>query len=144
MRALRKAADDGLPLDAPDWELHLIAVVPGTLCADGRFDKEVFLAADARDGVDDLLALGLELCHVVEVLKLAAAALLVDRAGWHDTVTACAQDLDEVGLGIRLLDLINSGLHRFSRQGSRHKDRKVFVSPYPFAARAERADRNLI
>ena len=37
-----------------------------------------------------------------------------------------------------------AGLDRLSRQCPRHKDREVFVSPYSFAARAERADRNLI
>ena len=78
------------------------------------------------------------------MLELAAAALLVDRAGWHNTVTAGAQDLDEMGLGIRLLDFVNGGLDRLSRQGPRHKDGEILVSPYSFAARAERADRNLI
>ena len=78
------------------------------------------------------------------MLELAAAALLVDWAGRHNTVTAGAQDLEEMAFGIRLLDLIDGGLDRLSRQGPQHKDREVFVSPYSFAARAERADRNLI
>lgn len=78
------------------------------------------------------------------MLELAAAALLVDWAGWHNTVTAGAQDLEEMAFGVRLLDFVNGSLNRLSRQGPRHKDREVFVSPYSFAARAERADRNLI
>ena len=144
MAALGKAADDGPALDAADGELHLVAVIPGALGTDGRLDKEILLAADARDGVDDLLALGLELCHVVEVLELAAAALLIDGADWRDAVAARAQDLDEMSLGVRFLDLVNDGLHGLSRQGSRHEDREVFVTPYSFAARAERADLDLI
>ena len=144
MAALREASDDGPALDAANRELHLVAVVPRALGTDGRLDEEVFLAADARDGVDDLLTLGLELSHVVEVLELAAAALLVDWTGRRAAVTARTQNLEKVTLGIRFLDFVNGGLNGLTRQGSRHKDREVFVSPHPFAARAERADLDLI
>lgn len=144
MAALCEAANDGPALDAADWELHLVAVVPGALGADGRLDEEVFLAADARDGIDDLLALGLELGHVVEVLELAAAALLVDGADWRNAVVARAQDLDEMASGVRLLDLVHGGLDRLPRQRARHKYRKFFVAPYALATRAERADLDLI
>lgn len=144
VRALREAADDGLALAAADWELHLIAVVPRALGAECRLDEEVLLAADARDGIDDLLALGLELGHVVEVLELAAAALLVDGADWRDAVAARTQDLDEMASRVRLLDLVHGGLDGLARQRTRHKYRKFFVAPYALAARAERADLDLI
>ena len=144
VRALRKAADDGLALAAADWELHLIAVVPRALGAECRLDEEVLLAADARDGIDDLLALGLELGHVIEVLELAAAALLVDRADWRNAVAARAQDLDEMASGVRLLDLVHGGLYTLTRQRARYEDREVLIAPYTFAARAERADLDLI
>lgn len=144
MAALREASDDGPALDAANRELHLVAVVPRALGTDGRLDEEVLLAADARDGVYDLLTLCLELSHVVEVLELAAAALLVDWTGRRAAVTARTQNLEKVTLGIRFLDFVNGGLNGLTRQGSRHKDREVFVSPYPFAARAERADLDLI
>lgn len=144
VRALRKAADDGLALAAAYGELHLVAVIPRALRAERRLDKEVLLAANARDGIDDLLALGLELSHVVEVLELAAAALLVDRADRHDAVAARAQDLDEMASGVRLLDLIHGGLDGLTRQRARYKYRKFFIAPYAFAARAERADLDLI
>ena len=144
VRALRKAADDGLALAAANRELHLIAIVPRALRAERRLDEEVLLAADARDGVDDLLALGLELGHVVEVLELAAAALLVDGTDWRDAVAARAQDLDEMASGVRLLDLVHGGLDGLARQRTRHKYRKFFVAPYALAARAERADLDLI
>lgn len=144
VRALREAADDGLALAAANRELHLIAVVPRALGAERRFDEEVLLAADARDGIDDLLALGLELSHVVEVLELAAAALLVDETDWRDAVAARAQDLDEMASRVRLLDLVHGGLDGLARQRARHKYRKFFVAPYAFAARAERADLDLI
>lgn len=144
VRALREAADDGLALAAANRELHLVAVIPRALRAERRLDKEVLLTADARDGIDDLLALGLELGHVVEVLELAAAALLVDRADRHDAVAARAQDLDEMASGVRLLDLVHGGLDGLARQRARHKYRKFFVAPYALAARAERADLDLI
>lgn len=144
VRALRKAADDGLALAAANRELHLIAVVPRALGAECRLDEEVLLAADARDGIDDLLALGLELGHVVEVLELAAAALLVDRADWRDAVAARAQDLHEMASGVRLLDLVHGGLDGLARQRARHKYRKFFIAPYALAARAERANLDLI
>lgn len=144
VRALRKAADDGLALAAANRELHLVAVIPRALRAERRLDEEVLLAANARDGVDDLLVLGLELGHVVEVLKLAAAALLVDGADWRDAVAARAQDLDEMASGVRLLDLVHGGLDGLARQRTRHKYRKFFVAPYTLAARAERADLDLI
>ena len=144
VRALCEAADDGLALAAADRELHLVAVVPRALGAERRLDEEVLLAADARDGVDDLLALGLELGHVVEVLELAAAALLVDGADWRDAVAARTQDLDEMASGVRLLDLVHGGLDGLARQRTRHKYRKFFVAPYALAARAERADLDLI
>ena len=144
VRALREAADDGLALAAANRELHLVAVIPRALRAERRLDKEVLLTADARDGIDDLLALGLELGHVVEVLELAAAALLVDGADWRDAVAARAQDLDEMASGVRLLDLVHGGLDGLARQRTRHKYRKFFVAPYALAARAERADLDLI
>lgn len=144
VRALRKAADDGLALAAANRELHLVAVIPRALRAERRLDEEVLLASDARDGVDDLLALGLELGHVVEVLELAAAALLVDGADWRNAVVARAQDLDEMASGVRLLDLVHGGLDRLTRQRARHKYRKFFVAPYALATRAERADLDLI
>lgn len=144
VRALRKAADDGLALAAANRELHLVAVVPRALRAERRLNEEVLLAADARDGVDDLLALGLELGHVVEVLELAAAALLVDGADWRDAVAARAQDLDEMASGVRLLDLVHGGLDGLARQRARYKYRKFFIAPYALAARAERADLDLI
>lgn len=144
VRALREAADDGLALAAANWELHLIAVIPRALRAERRLDEEVLLAANARDGVDDLLALGLELSHVVEVLELAAAALLVDGADWRDAVAARAQDLDEMASRVRLLDLVHGDLDGLARQRTRHKYRKFFVAPYALAARAERADLDLI
>lgn len=144
VRALRKAADDGLALAAANRELHLVAVIPRALRAERRLDEEVLLAADARDGIDDLLALSLELGHVIEVLELAAAALLVDGADWRDAVAARAQDLDEMASRVRLLDLIHDGLDGLARQRARHKYRKFFVAPYALAARAERADLDLI
>lgn len=144
VRALREAADDGLALAAANRELHLIAVIPRALRAKRRLDEEVLLAADARDGVDDLLALGLELGHVVEVLELAAAALLVDGTDWRDAVAARAQDLDEMASGVRLLDLVHGGLDGLARQRARHKYRKFFVAPYALAARTERANLDLI
>ena len=144
VRALRKAADDGLALAAANRELHLVAVIPRALRAERRLDEEVLLAADARDGIDNLLALGLELGHVIEVLELAAAALLVDGADWRDAVAARAQDLDEMASRVRLLDLIHDGLDGLARQRARHKYRKFFVAPYALAARAERADLVLI
>ena len=144
VRALREAADDGLALAAAYGELHLVAVIPRALRAERRLDEEVLLAANARDGIDDLLALGLELSHVVEVLELAAAALLVDGADWRDAVAARAQDLDEMASGVRLLDLVHGGLDRLPRQRTRYEDREVLIAPYTFAARAERADLDLI
>lgn len=144
VRALREAADDGLALAAADWELHLVAVVPRALSAERRLDEEVLLAADARDGVDDLLALSLELGHVIEVLELAAAALLVDGADGRDAVATRTQDLDEMASRVRLLDLVHGDLDGLARQRARHKYRKFFVAPYAFAARAERADLDLI
>lgn len=144
VRALREAADDGLALAAANRELHLIAVIPRALRAKRRLDEEVLLAADARDGVDDLLALGLELGHVIEVLELAAAALLVDGTDWRDAVAARAQDLDEMASGVRLLDLVHGGLDGLARQRARHKYRKFFVAPYALAARTERANLDLI
>ena len=144
VRALREAADDGLALAAADWELHLVAVVPRALSAERRLDEEVLLAADARDGVDDLLALSLELGHVIEVLELAAAALLVDGTDWRNAVAARAQDLDEMASRVRLLDLVHGGLDGLARQRARHEDREVLIAPYAFAARAERTDLNLI
>lgn len=144
VRALRKAADDGLALAVANRELHLVAVIPRALRAERRLDEEVLLAANARDGIDDLLALGLELSHVVEVLELAAAALLVDGADWRDAVAARTQDLDEMASRVRLLDLVHGGLDGLARQRARYKYRKFFIAPYAFAARAERADLNLI
>ena len=144
VRALREAADDGLALAAANRELHLVAVIPRALRAERRLDKEVLLTADARDGIDDLLALGLELGHVVEVLELAAAALLVDGTDWRDAVAARAQDLDKMASRVRLLDLVHGGLNGLARQRARHKYRKFFVTPYALAARAERADLDLI
>ena len=144
VRALREAADDGLALAAANRELHLVAVVPRALSAERRLDEEVLLAADARDGVDDLLALSLELGHVIEVLELAAAALLVDGADGRDAVATRTQDLDEMASRVRLLDLVHGDLDGLARQRARHKYRKFFVAPYAFAARAERADLDLI
>ena len=144
VRALRKAADDGLALAAAYGELHLVAVIPRALRAERRLDKEVLLTADARDGIDDLLALGLELGHVVEVLELAAAALLVDGTDWRNAVAARAQDLDEMASRVRLLDLVHGGLDGLARQRARHEDREVLIAPYAFAARAERTDLDLI
>lgn len=63
--ALRKAANDRLIFLTAYGELHFIAVVPRICGTERRLDKDVLLAADARDGVNDLLTLRLELSHVV-------------------------------------------------------------------------------
>ncbi len=61
---LSKAADNRPALFAADGKLHFIAVIPGICGTERRFDKNILLAADARDGIDDLLTLRLELGHV--------------------------------------------------------------------------------
>lgn len=137
MAALCKAADDGFALLAADRKLHLIAVIPRICGTERRLDENVLLPADTRDGIDDLLALRLELGHIVEVLELAAAALIVDGADWLHTVSTLFEDFRQAGLGVRLLDLRNHGPDFLPRQSIGHEDRKVLITPYTFAARAK-------
>ena len=84
--SLCKAANNGLTFLPANRELHLIAVVPRGSSADSRLNEKVRLLADAGDGIDDLLAFGFKLGHIVKVLELAATALIIDGTGWLDTI----------------------------------------------------------
>ncbi len=141
---LGEAADDGLALLPADGELHLVAVVPRRCRADCLLHEKIRLFADARDSVDDLLAFGLELGHIVKVLQLAAAAFVIDAADRLDAVGALGEDFFHLALGIGLFDLVNDSDDLLPGQSIRHKDRKVLIAAYAFAARTERLDFNLV
>ena len=142
--ALREAADDRMAFLAADGKLHFVAVVPRRRRADGREDVQVFLLADARDGVNDLLALRAELGHVVHVHELAAAAVRVNRAWRSHAVTARFQNLDDMAAGIGFFDVINRGADSLARQGARDKDGEVVLAADALAAGAEGVDGNVI
>ena len=142
--SLGKAADDGLALLAANRELHLIAVVPRGGSTDGRLDEEVRLLADAGDGIDDLLAFGFELGHVVEMLELAAAALVIDGTGRLDTVRAPGQDGLDVRTGIGLLDFVDDGQDFLARQGIGNEYGKVFIAADTFGTGAEGLDLDFV
>ena len=108
MAALCKAADDSLALLAANRELHLVTVVPRRCGANGRLDEKVRLFADARDGVDDLLAFGLELRHIVKMLQLAATAFVIDAANRLHAVSALCEDFLHMAFGISLFDFVDN------------------------------------
>ena len=140
MAALRKAADNGMAFVAADRKLHFVAVVPRRRRADGREDVQVFLLADARDGVNDLLALRAELCHVVHVHELAAAAVRVNRARRGHAVTARFQNLDDMAARVGFLDVVNGGADGLAGQGARDEDGEVVLTADTLAAGAEGVD----
>ena len=142
--ALRKAANDGLALDAAHGELHLVAVIPGMHGAERRMHRQVGPLADARHGIDDLLALRLELGFIIEVLQLAAAAGRVDRAGRLHAVLAGLEDVDEGAARIGLLCLGDARLDIFAGQCAHDKYREALITPHALAARAEAVDMDAV
>lgn len=144
MTALSKTADDGLAFLAANRELHLVAVVPRRCRTDGRLNEKIRLLADTRNGIDDLLAFRLKLRHILQMLKLAAAAFVVDAADRLDAVGALGEDFFHMALGVGLFDFVNDRQDFLPWQGIGHKDRKVLIAAYAFAARTERLDFNLV
>ena len=63
-------------LGLAERELHLVAVAPRVVHAADRLELVAFEVAEARERLDDLLLLELELRVVGERLPLAAAALV--------------------------------------------------------------------
>lgn len=144
MTALGKATDDGLAFLAANRELHLVAVIPRRCRTDGRLNEKIRLLADTRNGIDDLLAFRLELRYILQMLKLAAAAFVVDAADRLDAVGALGEDFFHMALGVGLFDFVNDRQDFLPRQGIGHKDRKVLIAAYAFAACTERLDFNLV
>jgi hypothetical protein len=106
--------------------------------------KEVRLLADAGDGIDDLLAFGFELGHVVEMLELAAAALVIDGTGRLDAVRAPGQDGLDVRTGIGLLDFVDDGQDFLAWQGIGDEDGEVFIAADTFGTGAEGLDLDFV
>ena len=79
VRSRSETADSDFALaGSGDGELHLIAVMPGRMGAQGRQDVEALQVADAFQRIPDLLALFLQFPFIAQVLELAAAAAVVD------------------------------------------------------------------
>ena len=106
---------------------------------DGQY-VDALEVADAFEGVDDLLAFFLKLSFIGQVLELAAAATVVDRAGRRDAVRRGHFDDLEGRRGIGLLDQYHRSLYVFTGQCVGNEDRKAFVFPDAFTARAEAVD----
>ena len=102
------------------------------------------LARFHADSIDDLLAFGFELGHVVEMLELAAAALVIDGADWLDTVRALGQDGLDVRTGIGLLDFVDDGQDFLARQGIGNEYGEVFIAADAFGTSAEGLDLDFV
>ena len=144
MTALGKAANDGLALLTANRELHLVAVIPRRCRTDGRLNEKIRLLADTRNGIDDLLAFGLELGHIVKVLQLAAAAFVVDSADGLHAVGTLGEDFLHMALGISLFDFVDDRHDLLPRQGVGYKDRKVLITAHALTAGTQRPDFNLV
>lgn len=140
VRAARKASDDGSSLFKTNRKLHLIAIVPRRYGADGRLDIGIWHFANARDRIDDLLALHLELGHIVEVLELAAAAIVIDGADWLHAVGTLAHDLEQPARRVALFDLFDLHADLFTGQRAAYEHGKRFDLADAFAGGTERPD----
>ncbi|MNM15144.1 hypothetical protein D3C81_253670 [compost metagenome] len=67
------------------------------------------------------------------MLQLAAAALVIDRAGRRDAVSARLNKLQQLGVAVLLLRLQHLGADLLTRKRPLHKKGIAFRAAYPFA-----------
>ena len=139
MGALCKAADNGLSFFHAHRELHFVSVVPRSR-AEGFMHGNVLLSADMNQGVYYLLFFHFELRFVGKVLKLAAAALFVNRTLWGCSVFTFLDNAQEFSRGIIFLYCFYDCLNLFSGQCPLYENGESVYSAYSFSACAEAFD----
>ncbi len=142
MRAGGVQARNDLLACAAELQLRLVAVAPRVVHAENRPDRGRLHARVPSERFPYQLLLGMQLSLVRHVLKLTAAAAVVDGTGRLLTVWRSFFHFHQLGRDIARLDLRHCRFDDFLRQRSVDEHRFALVIADAFAVNADPLDRD--